>query len=75
MLYYTGYSARTGAYFGRGSAPILLDDVGCSGTESKLTDCSYDSSTGDCTHSEDAGAICYIAVCKYYILYNNIINV
>ena len=66
--YDTGYIARTRAYFGRGTAPILLDDVGCSGTESKLTDCSYDPHTADCTHSEDAGAVCYNILCKYSFL-------
>ena len=39
---------------------IVLDDVRCTGTEDRLVDCSYDSSTGDCTHSEDAGVRCQI---------------
>ena len=50
--------ARTFAYFGQGTVPILLDDVACLGTELRLADCSYDSLTTDCTHREDAGVSC-----------------
>ena len=55
-----GYIARTRAYFGQGTAPILLDDVACSGTESRLINCRYDSITSDCNHAEDAGATCTV---------------
>ena len=51
-------TAFSNAYFGQGSLPILLDDVSCLGSESQLLDCSYDSNTGDCSHSEDAGVSC-----------------
>uniref|UniRef100_A0A9J8BH62 SRCR domain-containing protein n=1 Tax=Cyprinus carpio carpio TaxID=630221 RepID=A0A9J8BH62_CYPCA len=53
----TAVSAQTSAHFGRGSGPILLDDVRCSGSESSLTQCSHPSiGTHDCSHSEDADA-------------------
>ena len=58
-----GAVARTRAYFGQGTAPILLDDVACSGTESRLINYRYDSSTSDCNHSEDAGATCTVISC------------
>ena len=39
--------------------PIVLDDVSCSGFESTLTLCAYDSHTADCSHVKDAGVKCY----------------
>ncbi len=54
----SGAQALGRAHFGRGSGPILLDDVGCSGSETSLINCSYDSNTNDCNHFEDASVIC-----------------
>ena len=49
--------------FGRGdSRPIILDHVGCNGSEENILNCSYDS-VSNCDHSEDAGVICG-AVCR-----------
>ena len=64
LLHYNiGAVARINAYYGQGTAPILLDNVGCSGTESRLIDCTYDSNTTDCSHSDDAGARCQVIAC------------
>ena len=63
MVCIIGAIARTRAYFGQGTAPILLDDVACTGTETRLVNCRYDSSTTDCNHSEDAGATCTVISC------------
>ncbi|XP_027384521.1 deleted in malignant brain tumors 1 protein-like isoform X14 [Bos indicus x Bos taurus] len=52
-------SAPGGAWFGQGSGPIVLDDVGCSGYETYLWSCSHNPwNTHNCGHSEDASVIC-----------------
>lgn len=53
----TGATAYSNAYFGQGIIPIILDNVGCSGSEARLIDCYY-SSHIDCSHSDDAGVRC-----------------
>ncbi len=46
------------AYFGANTAlPIVMDELRCTGTESFLQSCVYDT-LHDCYHSEDAGVIC-----------------
>ena len=51
--------AFSSAHFGAGTGTIYLDNVGCTGTESNLIDCTR-SSTVSCSsgHSEDAGVRC-----------------
>lgn len=51
--------AFSGGYFGAGSGTIYLDEVGCTGIETRLIDCSR-SSYVYCRygHSEDAGVRC-----------------
>ena len=45
-----------GAAFGEGSGPINMDNLGCSGTEYKLIECSYENSTD--RHNEDWSVTC-----------------
>uniref|UniRef100_A0A3Q2VX95 SRCR domain-containing protein n=1 Tax=Haplochromis burtoni TaxID=8153 RepID=A0A3Q2VX95_HAPBU len=47
------------AYYGEGRGLIWLDDVGCFGNESSLTDCRHNGlGIHDCLHRHDANAIC-----------------
>ncbi|XP_060573207.1 scavenger receptor cysteine-rich type 1 protein M130-like [Ruditapes philippinarum] len=50
---------RHEAYYGRGSGPILFDEVQCKGNERNLLYCKIDFDTSDCNHGEDAGVDCY----------------
>jgi len=45
------------AHFGNGSLPIKMDEVGCSGSEMFLVNCSF-VSRHDCSNIEEAGVIC-----------------
>ncbi|XP_030841004.1 deleted in malignant brain tumors 1 protein-like [Strongylocentrotus purpuratus] len=63
-----GYSgnvgvARSGGTYGQGSGPVYLSNVGCSGNESRLTDCS-NAGLGDhdCSYTKGAGVYCGDAI-------------
>ena len=61
MLGFDGaLDATTSARFGQGSWDILLNRVGCDGTEKNLADCAHlGIGVNYCRHGEDAGAICF----------------
>ncbi len=55
----TATSAPCCAAYGRGTGSIVLDNVGCNGTETNLFDCTNSGlNVHNCGHSEDAGVIC-----------------
>nr|XP_057943758.1 scavenger receptor cysteine-rich domain-containing group B protein [Doryrhamphus excisus]XP_057943759.1 scavenger receptor cysteine-rich domain-containing group B protein [Doryrhamphus excisus] len=51
--------AKTKAFFGYGTGPILLDNVECHGDETDISECTH-SGAGlhNCGHHEDAGVVC-----------------
>ena len=61
---FTGATAFSRAFFGQGTGRILLDNLGCVGTETRLVDCPHNGiGIENCVHSEDAGLRC---TGKYY---------
>ena len=55
----TGAAAFNFAFFGQGTGPIWLDNVGCTGSETRLSTC-FQNPIGahNCIHLEDAGVRC-----------------
>ncbi|XP_053426320.1 galectin-3-binding protein isoform X1 [Nycticebus coucang] len=47
------------AAFGKGTGPVMLDEVECAGTEPSLADCkSLGWLKSNCRHTQDAGVVC-----------------
>ena len=59
FAYSAGGIVYSNAFFGAGTGPIYLDDVGCTSSDSQLLEChSRPILTHNCLHSADAGVGC-----------------
>jgi hypothetical protein len=59
LIIIIGATAFNRAFFGQGTGRILLDNLGCAGTETRLVDCPHNGiGIENCVHSEDAGLRC-----------------
>ena len=64
--------------YGGGVGSIYLDEVECTGKESRLMDCPYtelEFSQNNCLHSKDAGVICAEASIGMFFQYTGKKNV
>lgn len=51
--------AYANARFGRGTIPIVMDNVQCQGNEQFLLNCTFDPNASEDSHFEDAGVGCF----------------
>ena len=60
-MYFCFTAARTfsNAFFGQGTGPIHLDNVLCTGRETRLQDCTHSRDASEDFHFEDAGVRCF----------------
>ena len=59
VIFTTGGTAYSNAYYGSGSGLIYLTDVSCTSSSTSLLQCNSDPIlSGGCSHSEDAGVKC-----------------
>ena len=65
---FTDATAYSNAHFGQNADIIIaLDDLACTTAQTRLIDCTHDTNTGDCSHSDDAAVQCVPS--KYIYLY------
>lgn len=59
QLGFSGGLAITTARFGKGVGVTWMNNVACSGSESRIQDCSFSGwGASECHHSRDAGVVC-----------------
>ena len=80
FLSYLGYTYYSNAYFGQGFGPIFLDDLLCTGRETRIIDCPRSTTTGVgdvdfCRgHLDDAGLRCQESMWTLSLYVTNLIT-
>ena len=58
-LGFRGGIPKVGAYFGQGTGNVWMDNVQCTGSETRLSSCQFPGwGNENCNHNEDAGVVC-----------------
>jgi hypothetical protein len=66
----TGSTALSRAAFGQGTGQIWLDNVACTGSETRLIDCPANAlGSHNCQHSEDAGVRCRTGIIMFRMMH------
>ena len=62
---------HTSAKYGRGSGPVLMDYVSCTGSEGRLWDsCTHSAHYYGCTHDDDVGIECQPGIIAIWYIHN-----
>ena len=62
---HAGAASRCCARYGQGTGQIVLDNLGCVGTETSLFSCPGNAvGVHNCAHSEDVGVVCQCKSCQ-----------
>lgn len=51
--------AYRNAFFGEGEGPVFLDNLGCTGNEQSIVNCSASRNTAFENHNKDSGVKCF----------------
>ena len=71
LLFLAGAIAIARAHFGQGTGPIYLDNLECTGMESRLVQCTHQGvGSHNCGHLEDAGVFCQREILRIYLQAN-----
>ena len=67
-IFPTGATTLTGSRVVDGTGQIVLDNLRCTGSESRLVDCSHNGlGVHNCRHSDDAGVRCSAGTSTYRV--------
>ena len=61
MFVYQGAIPRLNSYYGRTTGPIWLDNIRCTGSESRIVNCAHNGIgvlASHCDHGDDSGIEC-----------------